>query len=56
VQAAAENRLWLVEEELRGQVPRIDVEVRRNLLGGGERVAVLVDGVEHGAAVGRAAA
>jgi hypothetical protein len=56
VQAAAGGTLWKTEEELRRQVPRVDVEVRRNLLGGGERVAVLVDGIEHETVAQQAAA
>jgi hypothetical protein len=46
---------WKTEEELRRQVPRADVEVRRTVVGC-ERVAVLVDGVEREAAAGQAAA
>ncbi|WP_035838594.1 hypothetical protein [Kitasatospora azatica] len=42
VQARAEGRLWPVEAQLRGQVPRVEVH---RAPGGAERVVVLVDGV-----------
>ncbi|MGC0314786.1 hypothetical protein [Kitasatospora acidiphila] len=46
VQAAADGKMWKTEEQLRAVVPQVMVVVRP-AAGGGERVVVLLGGVEQ---------